>query len=167
MTTIAVGDKIPSLRLKIAGPKGGGEELTTDELFQKKRAVLFGLPGAFTPTCSAKHLPGFLEYADQLRSRGVELLACSSVNDAWVMGAWGVATGAFSKLTLIADGNGDLTELMGLTVDLRQSFLGVRSRRFAMIVDDRVVRHLAIDEPGKLEVSSAEAILRALDELPA
>jgi glutaredoxin/glutathione-dependent peroxiredoxin len=165
MTTIAVGDKIPSVRIKVAGPKGGGEELTTDELLQKKRVVLFGLPGAFTPTCSAKHLPGFLENAARLRDRGVDLVACSSVNDAWVMGAWGVATGAFPELTLIADGNGDLTELMGLTVDLRQSYLGLRSRRFAMIVDDRVVRHVGIDEPGKLEVSSAEAILGALDEL--
>jgi peroxiredoxin len=167
MTTIAAGDKVPSVRVKIAGPKGGGEELTTDELFQKKRVVLFGLPGAFTPTCSAKHLPGFLEHAARLRERGVDLIACSSVNDAWVMGAWGVATGAFPELTLIADGNGDLTELMGLSVDLSQSFLGRRSRRFAMIVDDRLVRHVAIDEPGKLEVSSAESILRALDALPA
>jgi glutaredoxin/glutathione-dependent peroxiredoxin len=167
MTTIAVGDKIPSVRVKIAGPKGGGEEVTTEELFQKRRAVLFGVPGAFTPTCSAKHLPGFLEHVGRLRERGVELIACVSVNDAWVMGAWGVATGAFPDLSMLADGNGDLTELMGLSVDLRQNFLGRRSRRFAMVVDDRVVRHLAIDEPGKLEVSSAEAILRVLEELPA
>jgi glutaredoxin/glutathione-dependent peroxiredoxin len=163
MTTIGVGDKIPSVRLKIAGPKGGGEEVSTDELMQKKRVVLFGLPGAFTPTCSAKHLPGYLELGPRLREKGVDLIACSSVNDAWVMGAWGVATGAFPDLTMIADGNGDLTELMGLSVDLRQSFLGRRSRRFAMIVNDRVVSHVAVDEPGKFEVSSAEAILRALD----
>jgi peroxiredoxin len=160
--SIAVGDKVPSVKIKVAAETGGGEEVSTQALFAGKKVVLFGLPGAFTPTCSAKHLPGFTEKADELRAKGVDVVACLSVNDAFVMGAWGRDNKCFGKVTLLADGNGDFTRALGTEVDLSGSLMGSRCRRFAAIFDDGVCTAVHLEEPGKFEVSSAEAILKLL-----
>src|SRR5947208_2961434 len=116
--TIAVGDKVPSVKIKVAAESGGGQETNTQALFAGKKVVLFGLPGAFTPTCSTKHLPGFLERADELKAKGVDMIACLSVNDAFVMGAWGREKNVFGKIVMLADGNGDFTHELGLESDL-------------------------------------------------
>jgi peroxiredoxin len=137
-------------------------DLTTDALFSGKKVVLFAVPGAFTPTCSAKHLPGFIEKADEIRKKGVDDIICMSVNDAFVMKAWGEDRGAGDKVRLIADGNGDLTKALGLQFDGSGIGFGLRSQRFAAIIENGVVKTLAVDAGGKFEVSSAEAILAAL-----
>lgn len=157
-----VGERVPSVRIKVAAEQGGGEETTTQALFAGKRVVLFGLPGAFTPTCTAKHLPGFVERADELRAKGADLIACVSVNDAFVMGAWGRDAKAFGKVALLADGNGELARALGLELDLSASLMGVRCRRFLAIFNDGVCESLAVEQPGKFEVSSAEAALAKL-----
>jgi len=160
--SISVGDKVPSVKVKIAAESGGGEETNTQTLFANKKVVLFGLPGAFTPTCSAKHMPGFTEKADEIRAKGVDLVACLSVNDAFVMGAWGRDGKCFGKVTLIADGNGDFTRALGLEVDLSSALMGSRCRRFAAIFENGVCTSVHVEEAGKFEVSSAEAILKLL-----
>jgi peroxiredoxin len=155
---IKEGDRIPNVKVKATDMT----DLQTDALFKGKKVVLFAVPGAFTPTCSAKHLPGFIEKADEIRAKGVDDIVCMSVNDAFVMKAWGEDRGAGDKVRLIADGNGDLTRALGLEFDGSGIGFGLRSQRFAAIVQDGVVKKLAVDAGGKFEVSSAEAILKAL-----
>ena len=159
--TIKVGDKVPSATLMQM--KGGAPQpVKTDDLFSGKKVVVFALPGAFTPTCSAKHLPGFVQHADEIKKKGVDTIACLSVNDAFVMGAWGKDQHADDKVLMLADGNGDFTKAVGLTMDATGYGMGTRSQRYAMVVDDGVVKTLNIEAPGAFEVSSAEAILKAL-----
>jgi peroxiredoxin len=157
--TIKVGDKIPDVELRVMGEKGP-MAVRSNDLFKGKKVALFALPGAFTPTCSAKHLPGFVENADAIRKKGFDSIVCLSVNDAFVMDAWGKAQKAGDKVKMVADGNGDLTRAMGLELDLRQNGLGVRSQRFSMIVDDGKVTRLNVDKQGTFDVSSAETLLK-------
>jgi glutaredoxin/glutathione-dependent peroxiredoxin len=159
--SIKVGDKIPSAKVKIVTPDGAKEANTAD-LFAGKKVVLFAVPGAFTPLCSAQHLPGFVTKADELRRKGVDEIFCLSVNDGWVMDAWAKDRGALGKITLIADGSCEFTKATGLTLDATGAGLGLRSQRYAAIVEDGVVTHLAVEKPSKFEVSSAEAVLGAL-----
>src|SRR6185437_12925502 len=159
--TIAVGDKIPSAKLKTMTAEGP-KDISTDEIFGGKKVVLFAVPGAFTPTCSAKHLPGFVEKAAQIKGKGVDTIACLAVNDAFVMGAWGKAQNTDGKVLMLADGAAAFTKQLGLDLDLSAPGMGVRSKRYAMVVDNGVVKALNVEAPGAFEVSSADAILRAL-----
>jgi glutaredoxin/glutathione-dependent peroxiredoxin len=159
--TIAVGDKIPSAKLKTMTAEGP-KDISTEEIFGGKKVVMFAVPGAFTPTCSAKHLPGFVEKAAQIRDKGVDTIACLSVNDAFVMGAWGKAQNTDGKVLMLADGAATFTKQLGLELDLTGPGMGVRSKRYAMVVDNGVVKALSVEAPGAFEVSSADAILRAL-----
>ena len=159
--SITVGDKIPEVTLYHMTADGPAP-INTSDLFRGKTVVLFALPGAFTPTCSAKHLPGFVEKAEEIKAKGVDTVACLSVNDAFVMGAWGKDQGAGDKVLMLSDGSGELTLAMGLELDLTPRGFGVRSDRYAMIVEDGVVKQLNREEPGAFEVSSAEKILEAL-----
>jgi peroxiredoxin len=159
--TIQVGDKIPAVTLK-AVAADGVKDATTDEIFGGKKVVLFAVPGAFTPTCSAKHLPGFIEHAKEIKAKGVDTIACLSVNDAFVMDAWAKDRGASDKVLLLADGNADFTRAVGLELDGSGFGMGVRSQRYALIVEDGVVKHVAVEAPMKFEVSRAEDILAAL-----
>ena len=158
---IQVGDRIPEGTL--AHMTGDGPApISTADLFKGKKVVLFALPGAFTPTCSAKHLPGFVEKAGEIKAKGVDTLACLSVNDPFVMGAWGKDQNVGDKVLMLADGSADLTKAMGLELDLTPRGFGMRSDRYAMIVEDGEVKVLNREEPGAFEVSSAEAVLKAL-----
>ena len=160
--TITTGDRLPSATLFKFGADGGPEAVSTDDFFKGRKVVVFALPGAFTRTCSAKHLPGFVAQADAILAKGVDEIACISVNDAMVMNAWGLAHEAPGKVTLLSDGNCDLTAALGLDSDMSARGYGRRSKRYAMIVEDGVVTHFALEtEPG-LNVSSAEEILAAL-----
>ncbi len=159
--TIKVGDKLPSVSLKYMN-KDGMQTATTDDLFKGKKAVLFGLPGAFTPTCSAKHLPGFVTHAEDLKKKGVEVIACLSVNDAFVMDAWGKAQNAGDKVLMLADGNGDFAKATGLTMDGTGYGMGLRTSRWAMVLEDGKVKTLNVEAPGAFEVSSAEAVMKTL-----
>jgi len=159
--TIAVGDKIPSAKLKTMTAEGP-KDISTDEIFGGKKVVLFAVPGAFTPTCSAKHLPGFVDKAAQIKGKGVDTIACLAVNDAFVMGAWGKAQNTDGKVLMLADGAAAFTKQLGLDLDLSAPGMGVRSKRYAMVVDNGVVKALNVEAPGAFEVSSADAILRAL-----
>ncbi|HLI12979.1 MAG TPA: peroxiredoxin [Alphaproteobacteria bacterium] len=160
--TIKAGDKVPSVKLKYMGANGPAE-ITTDELTKGKKVVVFGLPGAFTPTCSAKHVPGFVQHADELKKKGVGAIACISVNDAFVMGAWAKDQGSGDKVMMLADGSADFTKAVGLEQDLSAAGLGIRSKRYAMVIDNGTVKWLGVEEaPGKLEVSSAENVLKHL-----
>ena len=158
---IKVGDKVPSATLQHMTAEGPAD-ISTDEVFGGKKVVLFALPGAFTPTCSAKHLPGFVQQAEAIKAKGVDTIACLSVNDAFVMGAWGKDQGVGDKVLMLADGSADLTKALGLELDLVGRGFGLRSQRYAMIVDDGVVTALNVEEGGAFGVSSAEAILDAL-----
>jgi peroxiredoxin len=158
---IKVGDRIPDVTLKTMTEEGI-RDVKTKDLFGGRKVVLFALPGAFTPTCSAKHLPGFVEKADQIKARGVDEIVCLSVNDAFVMGAWAKAQGAAGKVTLVADGNGEFSKAVGLDFDGSNFGMGVRSQRYAAVIENGVVKHLAVEKPMKFEVSSAEAILKVL-----
>ena len=159
--TVQVGDKIPSGTLKYLGPEGP-KDITTDELFRGKKVALFAVPGAFTPTCSAKHLPGFVEKYSALKGKGVDAVACLSVNDAFVKGEWGKDKKVGDKVLMLADGSGDFTRAVGLELDLTDRGLGKRSQRYAMVVDNGVVRTLNVEAPVAFEVSSADAVLKAL-----
>ena len=159
--TIKVGDKLPTISLKYMN-KDGMQTATTDDLFKGKKAVLFGLPGAFTPTCSAKHLPGFVTNSEELKKKGVEVIACLSVNDAFVMDAWGKAQNAGEKVLMLADGNAEFAEATGLTMDGTGYGMGKRTSRWAMVLEDGKVKTLNIEAPGAFEVSSAEAVMKAL-----
>ena len=158
---IQVGDKLPSVDLQIMG-ESGPETINSDDLFAAQKVVLFALPGAFTPTCSAKHLPGYVSMADQFRSAGVDRIVCLSVNDAWVMDAWGKGHSADDQVMMVADGSARFTTSIGLELDLNAAGMGLRSQRYAMIVNDGVVELLNVEAPQKFEVSDAETILAAL-----
>jgi peroxiredoxin len=159
--TIKVGDKLPEATFKTMGPDGP-QAMTTEQVFKGKRVALFAVPGAFTPTCSAKHLPGFKEKHGVLTAKGVDLIACTSVNDVFVMNAWGKDQDCGDKILMLADGNGDFASALGLTMDGSGFGMGKRSQRYSMIVNDGVVEKLNIEEPGKFEVSSADYMLAAL-----
>ena len=158
--SISKGDRIPAATVNhMTGD--GPKELSTADLFGGKKVVLFALPGAYTPTCSAAHLPGFVANADKLKAKGVDDIVCLSVNDAFVMDAWGKDQNA-EEIHMVADGSGDFTRAVGLELDLTARGMGVRSQRYAMIVDDGTVTELAVEAPGAFEVSSAEAMLAKL-----
>jgi len=158
---IKVGETLPSMKLSTATPTGP-KEMSTEEIFQGKKVVLFAVPGAFTPTCSAKHLPGFLSNADAFFAKGVDTIVCTAVNDPFVLGAWAKDQGAGDKVVFLADGSGTFAKALGLELDLMARGLGMRSQRYALIADDMKVTHLAVEAPGGFEVSTAEAILGAL-----
>ena len=158
---IKEGDRIPQAKLRHMTPEGP-KEISTDELFKGKRVVLFAVPGAFTPTCSAQHLPGFVEKADQIKAKGVDEIACVAVNDPFVMGAWGKAQNCAGKVEMLSDGNGDFTKALGLEMDARGAGLGMRSQRYSMLVEDGVVKKLNVEQPRAFEVSSAERMLSQL-----
>ena len=158
---IKVGDQIPSMTLTKA-TADGPKPVTTDEIFKGRKVVLFAVPGAFTPTCSAKHLPGFVQNADALAAKGVDEVVCMAVNDAFVMGAWGREQGTAGKVTMLSDGSAALTKAMGLELDLIARGMGVRSQRFALVAQDGRVTHLGVEAAGGFDVSRAEAVLEAL-----
>jgi peroxiredoxin len=159
--SIKAGERMPSGKFKTAGPDGP-KDVTSDEIFRGKKVVLFSVPGAFTPTCDAKHLPGFVALVDQLKAKGVDTVACLAVNDVFVMNAWGKASGATGKVLMLADGNGDYTRALGLELDGREFGLGMRGQRFAIIVKDGVAERVNIEAPREFKVSSAEHLLSQL-----
>lgn len=158
--TISKGDKLPDVTL-VKATQDGPEKVQSGEFFAGRKVALFSVPGAFTPTCSAKHLPGFVEKADELKSKGVDEIACTAVNDAFVMGAWNNSSGS-GDITMLADGNGDFAEALGLTMDGSGFGLGKRGQRFSMVVDDGVITQLNVEKPGDFSVSSAEHMLGQL-----
>ncbi len=158
---IKVGDSIPSATLRVKDDNGISE-VTTEDLFAGKKVALFALPGAFTPTCSAKHLPGFVANAAAIKAKGVDTIACVSVNDAFVMGAWGEAQEVGGAVLMLADGNAEFTGAVDLGMDASGFGMGGRSQRYSMIVEDGVVKNLNIEEPGGFEASSAETLLGQL-----
>jgi glutaredoxin/glutathione-dependent peroxiredoxin len=158
--TIKIGEKVPLATLNTL--KDGVQAVTTDELFKGRKVVLFSVPGAFTPTCSAKHLPGYVEKMDAFKAKGVDV-ACMSVNDAFVMSAWGKQQQVPDDLTMLADGNGAFAEALGLKFDASAFGMGERAQRFALYADDGVVKVLHVEAPGEFRVSSAEAMLAAID----
>jgi peroxiredoxin len=158
--TIAKGDKLPDVTL-VKATENGPEKVQTGEYFKGKKVALFSVPGAFTPTCSAKHLPGFVEKAAELKAKGVDEIVGTAVNDAFVMGAWNKAAGS-QDITMLADGNGEFAEKLGLTMDGSGFGLGKRAQRYSMIVDDGVVQELNVEAPGDFKVSSAEHLLSQL-----
>ena len=158
---LQVGDKVPSVPLYEMGDDGPAA-VNTDEFFAGRKVVLFALPGAFTPTCSAQHVPGFVNNADEIKAKGVDAIACLATNDAFVMGAWGKDQGAGDKVQMLADGSGDFTRAAGFEFDLSERGLGVRSKRYAMVVEDGKITTLNMEDGGGLTISSAESILEAL-----
>jgi peroxiredoxin len=160
--TIKVGDKIPSVTLRQVTPEGP-KEITTDEFFAGKKVALFAVPGAFTPACSQRHLPGYVDKAADIKAKGIDEVACVAVNDAAVMGAWGKQQGTEGKVSMLADGSGDFARALGLELDLTKNGLGVRSKRYSMLIDNGVVKSLSVEQqPGQVDASSAEAMLKAL-----
>ena len=159
--TIKVGDRMPSATFMTMG-KDGPQPLSSDELFKGKRVALFGVPGAFTPTCSVKHLPGYVKNADKFKVKGVDTVACVAVNDVFVLEAWRKSEGVGDTVKMLADGSGDFAKAAGLTFDLSGRGLGVRVQRFSAIVDDGVVKSVNVEEPGAFEVSDAEKLLSQL-----
>ena len=158
--TIKVGDRIPNATLNVL--KDGVQAISTDEIFKGKKVVLFAVPGAFTPTCSAKHLPGFVQNAEAFKAKGVDEVVCIAVNDAFVMDAWGKDQGAAGKVTMLADGAAAFAKALGLELDLNARGMGWRSQRYALVAQDGKVTHLGVEAPGGFEVSKAEAILATL-----
>jgi peroxiredoxin len=158
---IKAGDRMPSGTLKTM-TKDGPKDITTDELFKGKKVVLFSVPGAFTPTCDAKHLPGFVQLADQIRAKGVDTIACVAVNDVFVMNAWGKHSGVADKILMLADGNGHYAKALGLELDASGYGMGTRGQRFAVVVKDGVVEHVNVEAPGQFKVSAAEHVLGQL-----
>ena len=159
--TIQPGDKIPTATLYEMGADGPGG-VSTDELFGGKTVLLFGVPGAFTPTCSASHLPGYVDLADQIKAKGVDEIVCFAVNDAFIMGAWGKDRNVSGKVRMIGDGSGLLTKQLGLELDLIEAGLGVRCERFAMLVENGTVKSIDVEAPGEFDVSSASSQLSKL-----
>ena len=160
--TINIGDTIPSVTLKQLTPEGV-KEFTTDEIFRNKKVVLFAVPGAFTPACSQRHLPGYVDRAANIKAKGIDEIACVAVNDAFVMGAWGKEQKTEGKVRMLADGSGDFVRALGLELDLTKGGLGIRSKRYAMLVDNGVVKSLSVEaQPGQVDVSSAETMLKTL-----
>jgi glutaredoxin/glutathione-dependent peroxiredoxin len=158
---IEVGQKIPSVTIKQATPEGGSD-VDPAELFAGKNVILFSLPGAFTPTCSQKHLPGYVKELAQLKAKGVDIVACLSVNDAWTMKAWAEQHDALGKIVMLADGNGDFSKALGIEVDLAKAQMGLRARRGVLHIENGVVTSIDMEAPGKFEVSGAEACLLKL-----
>jgi peroxiredoxin len=158
---ISVGDKIPEVTLLTMGAEGP-RAISTREVFDGKRVVLFGVPGAFTPTCSDHHLPGFVLRADEILAKGVDRIVCTAVNDVFVMTEWGKVREVGGKILMLADGNGDFARALGVEQDSSRFGMGRRSRRYSALVDDRVVETFHLEEPGKLEVSTADVILKDL-----
>jgi peroxiredoxin len=159
--TIKAGDRIPDGKFKVMGADGP-MNVTAGELLGKGRIVLFSVPGAFTPTCNAKHLPGFIEKAGALRGKGVGKIVCMAVNDVFVMNAWGKAAGVGDAIVMAADGNGDYSRALGLEMDARSFGMGMRGQRFALVIEDGVVKQVHVEAPGEFKVSSAEHILESL-----
>ena len=158
--TIAVGDKLPDVKL-VKATENGPEAVQSADYFKGKRVALFSVPGAFTPTCSAKHLPGFVEKADELKAKGIDEIVGTAVNDPFVMGAWNKAAGS-SDITMLADGNADFAKAVGLTMDGSGFGLGLRGQRFSMVVNDGVVEQLHVEAPGEFKVSSADYLIENL-----
>jgi peroxiredoxin (alkyl hydroperoxide reductase subunit C) len=158
---IKIGDKIPAMKLMVATAEGP-READTAVLLGPGKAVLFAVPGAFTPTCSAKHLPGFVEHAAAFKAKGVDRIICLAVNDAFVMGAWAKDQKTGDTITMLADGSGAFTKALGLELDLVARGLGIRSQRFAMVTENGTVTHLAVEEPGGFDISRAEVVLENL-----
>lgn len=158
--TITIGERLPSATL-VKVTSDGPDQVDAANYFAGRRVALFAVPGAFTPTCSAQHLPGFVAQAEALKARGVDEVACTAVNDAFVLRAWSKASGA-DGVTMLADGNGDFARALGLTMDGSKFGMGTRSRRYAMLVNDGVVEHLFVEQPGEFKVSSAEHLLSVL-----
>jgi glutaredoxin/glutathione-dependent peroxiredoxin len=159
--TIKVGDKVPSVTFRYLTPEGV-KAVSSDEFFAGKKVAVFGLPGAYTRTCSSRHLPGYVQNAEALKAKGVDTIACLSVNDAFVMGAWGREHGAGDKVVMLGDGSCEFTEAIGLTVDRREAGMGIRSQRYSMLVDNGTVTELNVEPSGEYGVSSAEAMLGSL-----
>lgn len=159
--TIKAGDKLPAGKLKTM-TKDGPKDVSTDELFNGKTVVLFSVPGAFTPTCDAKHLPGFIQHAAAIKAKGVDTIACMAVNDVFVMNAWGKASNVGDNVLMLADGSGDYARALGLELDARGFGMGTRGQRFAIIAKNGVATHVNVEAPGKFEVSAAEYVLRQL-----
>jgi len=156
--SLKAGDPMPKgtfKRMTSEGPK----DISTDELFKGKKVVLFSVPGAFTPTCDAKHLPGFLQNAQALRGKGIDTIACMAVNDVFVMNAWGKAQGVADKVLMLADGNGDYARALGLTMDGSRFGMGTRGQRFAIVAEDGIAKKVYVEAPGEFKVSSAESVL--------
>ena len=158
--TIQVGDRIPDVPLSLATPDGP-QPTSSSEYFAGKRVALFAVPGAYTPTCSAKHLPSYVQKAGELKAKGIDEVACTSVNDAFVMGAWGRDDGS-EDITMLADGNGDFADALGLTMDASKFGMGKRSQRYSMVVNDGVVEQINVEAPGEYKASSAEHMLEQL-----
>jgi peroxiredoxin len=158
---IGVGEHLPNVKLVKASPEGP-QAIDSDSFFKGRRIALFSVPGAFTPTCSARHLPGFVERIDELRAKGVDEVACTAVNDAFVLQAWAESAGAVGKVTMLADGNGEFAAALGLDADFNKFGMGKRGQRFSMIVNDGVVEQVNVEEPGAFNVSSADYLIERL-----
>ncbi|CAN5381383.1 peroxiredoxin [soil metagenome] len=159
--TINVGDRLPNTTL-VKATVDGRDAIESDEYFKGRKVALFSVPGAFTPTCSAKHLPGYVDKVAEFKAKGVDEIACTAVNDAFVMGAWGQSADAGDKVTMLADGNGDFVAALGLEMDGSKFGMGKRGQRFSMLVNDGVVEQLNVEAPGEFKVSSAEHMLETL-----
>ncbi len=159
--TIKAGDRMPQGTLKTMTPDGP-RDVSTDELFKGKKVVLFSVPGAFTPTCDAKHLPGFVQHARDLKAKGIETIACMAVNDVFVMNAWGKSAGVADHVLMLADGNAEYAKALGLTLDASRFGMGTRGQRFAIVVENGIARQVYIEGPGEFKVSSAEHVLAGL-----
>jgi peroxiredoxin len=159
---VSVGDRIPDIELKTMGSEGSPVSVRTGEVLGKGKVVLFAVPGAFTPGCSRVHLPGFVAQADDLKAKGVDTIACIAVNDAWVMDAWGQSQGVDGKILMLADGSGDFARAMDLVMDGTGFGLGLRSRRYAAVIEDGVISQLNVEETGGISVSSCESVLATL-----
>ncbi len=159
--TIKAGDAMPAGKLKQM-TKDGPKDVSTEELFKGKTVVLFSVPGAFTPTCDAKHLPGFVQHAAAIKAKGVDTIACMAVNDVFVMNAWGKSSNVGEHVLMLADGNGEYSKALGLELDARGFGMGMRGQRFAIIVKNGTATHVNIEAPGKFEVSAAEYVLKQL-----
>ena len=159
--SIKAGERMPAGKFKVMG-ENGPQDLTTAQLFDAKRVLLFSVPGAFTPTCDAKHLPGFLQHAAALRAKGVDTIACMAVNDVFVMNAWGKSAHAGDQVRMLADGNGEYARALGLELDARGFGMGLRGQRFALVVDNGIATKVLVEAPGEFKVSAAEHVLAQL-----
>jgi glutaredoxin/glutathione-dependent peroxiredoxin len=158
---IKVGDRVPLVTLRYVTPEGV-QAVSSDDFFRGKKVALFAVPGAFTRTCSQRHLPSYVTHADELKAKGVDTIACIAVNDQFVMDAWGKEGGADGKIVMLGDGSGDFVRAMGLELDRIKEGMGMRTQRYSMLVEDGVIKALNVEQPGQYEVSSAEAMLKAL-----
>lgn len=158
---VKVGDRVPSATFKIMTGEGP-KDITTDEIFKGKKVAFFAVPGAFTPTCSQKHLPGFVQKAEELKAKGVDVIACTAPNDVFVMDAWGKDQKVGDRVMMLADGSADFAEKMGLALDLTARGMGKRTQRYSMLVEDGVIKQLNVEQAGQFEVSSAEHMLSQL-----